>query len=214
VKNILVYGDSLSWGIIPGTRMRQPRHLRWPGVLERSLNKHNHGVQVIEDCLNGRRTMLDDPIKQGRNGLSGLAQCIEAHSPLHLVILMLGTNDFQSMHDFSATDSAKGIEALVDCVRSAPIEEGMPVPPILIVSPPPVSLALGTMSEKFLGAAAKFKGVAQVYRAVAQKQDTAFFDAGLITPASLVDGVHLDTPQHLILGERIAEFILAELALF
>ena len=46
-------------------------------------------VHVIEDCLNGRRTVWEDPFKAGRNGLEGLAQRIEVNSPLDLVILML-----------------------------------------------------------------------------------------------------------------------------
>lgn len=59
-------------------------------------------MRVIEDCLNGRRTVWDDPFKPGRNGLVGMEQRIEMHSPLALVILMLGTNDFQSMHPHNA----------------------------------------------------------------------------------------------------------------
>ena len=35
--NVLVYGDSLSWGIVPGERRRLPFEQRWPGVLERGL---------------------------------------------------------------------------------------------------------------------------------------------------------------------------------
>ena len=34
MKQILVYGDSLSWGIVPGTRRRLPFAERWPGILE------------------------------------------------------------------------------------------------------------------------------------------------------------------------------------
>ena len=98
MKQILVYGDSLTWGIIPGTRRRLPFTQRWPAVLEAGLFEAGHPVRVIEDCLNGRRTVWDDPFKPGRNGLAGIEQRIEVNSPLSLVILMLGTNDFQSMH--------------------------------------------------------------------------------------------------------------------
>lgn len=59
-----------------------------------SLNRSGATIRIIEDCLNGRRTVWEDPFKPGRNGLAGLAQRIEIHSPLALVILMLGTNDF------------------------------------------------------------------------------------------------------------------------
>ena len=68
MKQILVYADSLSWGIVPGTRQRQPFDRRWPGVLENRLNRPDSRVRIIEDCLNGRRTVWDDPFKPGRNG--------------------------------------------------------------------------------------------------------------------------------------------------
>jgi lysophospholipase L1-like esterase len=98
MHQILVYSDSLTWGIIPNTRNRLPFDERWPGVLENKLNTSGHKVRVIEDCLNGRRTVWDDPFKPGRKGLECLAQRVEINSPLSLVILMLGTNDFQIFH--------------------------------------------------------------------------------------------------------------------
>ena len=90
MQHILVYSDSASWGIIPPTRRRLPFDARWPGVMELALLKSGRQVRVVEDCLNGRRTVWDDPFKAGRNGLLGLAQRIEIHSPLALVMLMLG----------------------------------------------------------------------------------------------------------------------------
>ena len=107
MKHILVYSDSISWGIIHTTRNRFPFHQRWPGILENNLNKAGKDVRVIEDCLNGRRTIYNDPIRPGRNGLIGLSERIEVNSPLELVILMLGTNDFQANHEHTAEDAAK-----------------------------------------------------------------------------------------------------------
>ncbi len=106
MQQVLVYADSLSWGIVPLTRNRLPFDRRWPGVMEIALGERGMKVRVIEDCLNGRRTVWDDPFKPGRNGLAGLAQRIEANSPLALVILMLGTNDLQSMHPHNAWHAA------------------------------------------------------------------------------------------------------------
>lgn len=37
MQHVLVYSDSLSWGIIPTTRKRLPFDERWPGVLENTL---------------------------------------------------------------------------------------------------------------------------------------------------------------------------------
>ena len=207
MRQILLYGDSLSWGIIPTTRQRLPFDARWPGVMENQLNAQGQSVRVIEDCLNGRRTVWDDPYKPGRNGLDGLAQRIEIHSPLALVILMLGTNDFQSMHPHNAWHAAQGIGALVAAIRQAPIEPGMPMPPILIVAPPPIEEPKGPIAPKFLGADAKCAGLADAYCAVAAALDCPFFDAGTATAASRVDGIHLDADQHATLGAAMRNIV-------
>ena len=136
MKQVLVYSDSLTWGIIPNTRKRLQFDARWPGVLENTLIREGIPTRVIEDCLNGRRTVWGDPFNAGRNGVEGLAQRIEVHSPLDLVILMLGTNDFQSVHSYTAWHSAQGIRALIAEIRGAPIEPGMPIPEILVIAPP------------------------------------------------------------------------------
>jgi lysophospholipase L1-like esterase len=207
MRQILVYADSLSWGIVPGTRRRLPFEQRWPGVMERALTGPGETVRVLEDCVNGRRTVWDDPYKPGRNGLAGIAERIEAHSPLALVILMLGTNDFQTMHANDAWCSAQGVAALVRAIRGAAIEPGMPVPPVLVVAPPPFDDPRGPLGPKFKDAAAKSAGLADAFRAVATELGCAFFDAGSATPASRVDGIHLDADQHATLGRALATVV-------
>ncbi|MDP8567426.1 SGNH/GDSL hydrolase family protein [Methylophilus aquaticus] len=204
MQQILVYSDSLSWGIIPDTRQRLPFAQRWPGVLEIALTQSGQDARVIEDCLNGRRTVFEDPFKPGRNGLHGLAQCIESHSPLALVILMLGTNDFQSMHPHTAWHATQGMATLIQTVRCAPIEPGMPVPPILVIAPPAVTTPRGSIAPKFAGAEEKCKGLADAYQQVCEQLRCAFFDAGSIVTSSRIDGIHLDADQHLRLGIALA----------
>ncbi len=206
-SQILVYGDSLSWGIIPGTRQRLEFAQRWPGVVEGELRRKGRSVRVIEDCLNGRRTAWEDPFKPGRNGLAGLEQRIEASSPLDLVIIMLGTNDFQSVHQHGLWHSAQGMAALVQAVRRAPIEPGMPVPGVLIVAPPAIQPPKGTMAPKFEGADRKSVGLADAYGAVAEELGCHFFDAGRVIGSSAVDGVHLDAEQHATLGRALARVV-------
>jgi lysophospholipase L1-like esterase len=213
MQHILVYADSLSWGIIPNTRKRLAFSQRWPGVMEFELNNAGKRARIIEDCLNGRRTVWDDPFKPGRNGLDGLAQRIEIHSPLSLVVLMLGTNDFQSMHQYNAWHSAQGIASLVNTIREAPIESGMPVPSILVVAPPPIQDPKGLLAPKFDGAQQKCVGLAAAYREVAVALSCHFFDAGSVTPASRVDGIHLDVDQHQLLGKAMAGVVVPMLSL-
>jgi lysophospholipase L1-like esterase len=204
MKQILVYADSLSWGIIPTTRQRLLFDQRWPGVLEGALLKRGCQVRVLEDCLNGRRTVFEDPFLPGRNGLLELAQKIEMHSPLALVVLMLGTNDFQSVHPHTAWHAAQGVATLVRRIRQAPVEPGMPVPPVLVVVPPPIVSPKGPIAAKFAGAADKSIGLARAYSEVCAALDCGYFDAATVTTSSRVDGIHLDVDQHTLLGEALA----------
>jgi lysophospholipase L1-like esterase len=213
LQQILVYADSLSWGIVPDTRKRLEFDARWPGVLEGELGRGGLRVRVLEDCLNGRRTVWDDPYKPGRNGLEGLEQRIEIHSPLAGVVLLLGTNDFQIMHDNDAWQSGQGIAALVRAIRRAPIEPGMPVPPILVVVPPAIQTPKGPIAAKFRGGGGKCTGLAAAYAEVARELDCGVFDAGQVTTSSRVDGVHLDADQHHALGLALAPVVVEAFAL-
>ncbi len=212
MHQIFVYGDSMSWGIVPGTRKRLAFEQRWPGVLERSLLSVGKSVRVIEDCLNGRRTVWDDPFKSGRKGIEGIGQRIEAQSPLALVVLMLGVNDFQNTHQNNAWLSAQGVGALVTAIRQAPIEPDMPVPPILVVAPPEMSQPKGSMALKFDGGEVRCKGWAKALHDVATSLGCHFFDASQIISPSVVDGVHLDAPEHLVLGQALGHSIAPLLA--
>ena len=204
MQQILIYSDSLTWGIIPDTRQRLPFDKRWPGLFEATLDVAEKDVRIIENCLNGRRTCWADPFKDGRDGSQGLAQVIEMHSPLALVILMLGTNDFQCMHNNNAWLSSQGMAKLVDIVRKAPIEPGMPVPEVMIVCPPLIAEPKGDMASKFHGAEKRCSGLPAEFERVANELSVLYFDANTIIGTSQVDGVHLDAGQHEMLGKALA----------
>lgn len=209
MRRILIYGDSLSWGIRPGTRERFSFDQRWPGVMAGQLRDMQRPVDVIEDCLNGRRTVWDDPFKPGRNGLAGLEQRMEVNAPLHLVMLLLGTNDFQVMHSHDPWASAQGVATLVGAIRRAPVEPGMPVPDILVIAPPEIQRARGAIAPKFRNADIKAVGLNAALRTVAEDTGCLFFDAADVTRSSRVDGVHLDADQHAQLGAALAARVAA-----
>ena len=212
MKQILVYADSLSWGIIPMSRNRFAFHQRWPGILEINLKSLGEEVRVIEDCLNGRRTIYEDPIKPGRNGRIGLGQRIEVNSPLSLVILMLGTNDFQANHNHTAADAKNGMRTLINEIRNATIEPGMNMPEILVIAPPPILEPKGDIAAKFKGAEKKCIGLAEAYKDLCEEMGCQFFDAASVTSSSKVDGVHFDINQHLAFGNAVTKFISAKLS--
>ncbi len=196
MKSILCYGDSNTWGYIPGAAQRYPRDVRWPGVLQAKLGADFH---VIEEGLNARTTVMDDPIRGGaiKNGLSYLRPCLESHAPLDLVILALGVNDLKHRFGFSAYDIAANIATLIGVIQ--PI-------PVLLVSPPHVG-PLSALAELFAGAPEKSRQLAPHYQAIAKQLGCHFFDAATLVQTSPIDGVHWAADQHVLLGSRLAEMV-------
>ena len=107
---VLCYGDSNTYGRDARTKGRLPKRERWPGVMQKGLG---------EEGLNGRTTVWDDPVRGGskRNGGQYLLPCLESHSPLDLVMLMLGTNDCKARFAVTAHDIAQSIGYLIEIVR-------------------------------------------------------------------------------------------------
>lgn len=56
-KRILCYGDSNTWGYIPGTAKRHDTKTRWTGMLQDKLGDE---YEIIEEGLNSRTTIIDD----------------------------------------------------------------------------------------------------------------------------------------------------------
>jgi lysophospholipase L1-like esterase len=196
MRQILVYGDSVAWGIIPGSLRRLSFGKRWPGALDFLLNQQGAGVRVIENCLNSSKTVLDDPFRSGRNGAQGLAEVVELYSPLALIIIALGTNDFQATHDNRAWASVLGVGRLIGIVRQAPVEPGMPRPDILALASPRFDEPKAENFLKFLGAPERSKGFAGALEDMAHAKSARFFDLNSVTSASPADGIHLDEAQH------------------
>jgi hypothetical protein len=84
----------------------------------------------------------------------------------------------------------------------------MPVPPIMLVAPPKMQKAKGNIALKFENAEEKAIGLSAAIESVAQECGCYFFDAGLVTETSRVDGVHLDEDQHRALAVALSKAIL------
>jgi lysophospholipase L1-like esterase len=200
MKRVLCYGDSNTWGYDPQSRERFPAETRWTGVLADRLGAD---YLVIEEGLNGRTTQFDDPLEEGRNGLTYLRPCVESHCPLDAVIVMLGTNDLKQRFNLSASDIAESAAGLADHARRyARSEDGSP-PRVLLVAPPAI-VALTEFDQMFAGAQEKSRQFSHYYRLAAGWYDLPFFDAGAVIISSEKDGIHFDADEHRKLGEALA----------
>jgi lysophospholipase L1-like esterase len=199
-KTILCFGDSNTWGWNPVTQARYPRDERWPGVLRRELGD---GYLIIEEGLNGRTTVWDDPIEGYKNGKEYLIPCLDTHKPIDLVIIMLGTNDLKMRFSLPACDIAEGAGVLVDVVLKSVAGPGDSAPMILLIAPPPLG-ELSDFAETFQGGAAKSKKLAAHFGRVAEERGCPLLDASGVIVSSDIDGVHFDPSEHHKLGVAVA----------
>lgn len=200
MKRVLCYGDSNTWGYEPATGERLPEDVRWPGVLARELGE---GYRVIEEALNGRTTVHDDPIEEHRNGRAYLEPCLQSHAPLDLVVISLGVNDLKARFSLSASDVADGAGVLADVALGSRIGPYDGAPVVLLVAPPPLG-NLTELSEMFAGAEEKSRELGTQYRRVADQRGCTLLDASGIVASSSRDGLHLEAAEHQKLGRTIA----------
>jgi lysophospholipase L1-like esterase len=211
MKTILCFGDSNTWGwnpeksteSIPG---RFAPDIRWTGVLQRSLG---NSFSVIEEGLNSRTTVIDDPLNEYRNGKKYLIPCLHSHTPLDIVVIMLGSNDLKVRFSMTATDIAYGVEILVNIVRTSCLSLQNSIPNVLVLTPPPVGQLTPEDNLSWAGAQNKSMQVGEYLKMSSEKNSYHLLDTHtLITPDELsTDGVHLTESCHKKLGEAVAKKI-------
>ena len=204
---ILCYGDSNTHGTLPLEQLGKfARHApgdRWPDVMANALGPDH---TVLSEGLPGRTTVHDDPVEGGmRNGLTVLPAILHSHTPIDLMILMLGTNDLKHRFSVTAFEIARSLERLVLVTRAENV-----VRDILLVAPAPV-LESGILKDVFAGAEARQQGLADHIKAAAERQGCGFFDAGSVASPSPQDGVHWEASAHHALGAAMADAVGARL---
>ena len=144
MKTILCFGDSNTYGLIPGTKERYPEDIRWTGILGQRLK--NRGFRVVEEGLVGRTTIFPDNLRPGRDGSELLPVLLESHYPVDELILMLGTNDCTPELGLSPEQIAGGMEKLITLTeQESPGLQGY-IPEIIVTVPAAVSIP-GTLLQ-------------------------------------------------------------------
>ena len=212
-KHIVCFGDSNTHGYTSdpadcadgGSRFNEDE--RWPCLLQRHLGE---GCLVIEEGLNSRTTVFDDPLGEGLSGISYITPCLSTHAPVDLLIIMLGTNDTKGRFAVSAPCIAQGMARLVKKAMDTPCwgEKG---PNILVLAPPPMPEEVyggifgDTMGE---GCAEKSRQLAGYYAQQCELLGCHFADAGLFgCEYNKIEYMHLTRKSHAVMAEKLAELV-------
>ena len=206
-KVVLCYGDSNTWGQNDDKNYagRHVSNVRWTGKLQELLGDSYY---VIEEGLGGRTTDLEhyDPAKQSRNGLTYFKPSISSHSPLDVVVIMLGTNDLKLQYQRTASEIANTLKLFVDEARySNPKAKVLLVSPIFVddTAPKFVEYYDGTYDKV---SADKSRQLGNEIKRVADETGSFFLDASKVAKAGQ-DGIHFDEQSHLALAQVLVELL-------
>ena len=211
MKTILAFGDNLTWGFDPATEARHAYEDRWTSVLEARLGD---GVRVIDEGLAGRTTAFDDQTGlPERNGARILPTLLASHTPIDVLIIMLGYSELRGFMGRNAIGSMYGMQRLIEIVRTFPYHPPYAAPAILVVSPPPLApTEHPELSRMFEGRIEESIMVAGHYKRLCMNTGVAFFDAAPVAAVSPLDGAHLDAVNSRALGQALVPVVKAMLA--
>ncbi|MBR1931287.1 MAG: arylesterase [Lachnospiraceae bacterium] len=200
MQQIVCFGDSNTWGLIPdGHHERFSWGERWTSILQERLG--NEEFHVIEEGLCGRTTVFHDEFRRGRCGVKALPMILESHYPIHIIVLMLGTNDCKTLFHASAEIIGKGIEKLLEVIRVYAKDSK-----VLLISP--IHLGERVFEEGFdpefdRRSVEESRRLKKVYEKIASQYGIDFLAASDYAVPSEIDMEHLNKEGH----ERIAKAI-------
>ena len=207
MKHILCYGDSLTWGYDAETSARFPYDKRWTGILQKELG---HAYRIIEEGLNGRTTVFNDAFTPNQAygvGADVLPMILSSHAPLDLVIIMLGTNDFQAHRHADAKTAARGCGSCINQVFGSNAGRDNGIPKVLLVAPPVPEKPVGFMEVAFGDDLSGIEKMAHYYEVTAEFYGVGFMNAAKEVKTNGVDGIHLNEKDNALLAQCFAEKI-------
>lgn len=206
MMNILCFGDSNTYGRSPLYPYgRWPRTIRWTGLLQSLLGPDYY---VIEEGYCGRTTAFIDRRDPYMSGIDALVPILKSHSPLDLIIVMLGTNDMQAHFASNARDSAGSLKRIIESINGHYLSQRKNPPDILIASP----ILIGEDIERSIfpsydySAHTKSLELAKEYKKIAEEMNTLFLDCSLIAEPG-EDSLHLNESGHKNIANALFKLI-------
>ena len=206
-KRILCYGDSNTYGFNPYDCSRYNENQRWSGILKQSLKDK---YEVIEEGQNNRTGIADNPDGFEYSAQRHFPKLISKIGQIDILILAVGTNDLQYLFDVSFKNIERGIENLITIAKSHKVKNIILVPPVRIRD----CVLSGMFSNQFDELSIKkSKRVDRIYKKLARVLNCNYIDFNDFVKPSDKDGLHYDISSHVIIAEKLKNFITEQIAL-
>ncbi len=199
--NILCFGDSNTFGFIPGSGERYNKNERWSGILQGLLyNKY----RITEAGCNNRTAFCINPAGDLFTGTKAIVPYLKNHKDWDLIILALGTNDLQFAYNVSYDEIYNGISSLVKLIQSSSNAK------ILLVCPSQIrkNVLNSFFSQMFDETSIeKSLQMPEIYNKIAKEKNICCLDLNSIAQTSDTDGLHYTKDAHRLIANAVAKII-------
>lgn len=206
-KHILCYGDSNTWGYCAESDGgRFDDESRWTMQLQHILGD---SYFICEEGLNGRTSVFEDPLFEGRNGFATLTPVLRSHKPLDLLIIMLGTNDCKQRFAATAQNIADGVSRIVTKAKQLD-DIWKNLPRILVVAPIIIGDGIYKADAYFDmgdGCVEKSVKLPSLLKEMTKEQNCFFYDSNEVVVPNKIDFIHFNSESHTKLAAELAKII-------
>ena len=200
MKKILCYGDSNTFGYNPKNGGRYDEKSRWSAILKENLSNN---FQIIEEGLNNRTGFAESPDGFKYSGSKHLSYLLDELSDIEILILAIGTNDFQFRYNISE----KIIEEKLSELLNKTIDKKIKT---IVISPVELQENILKSNFSFLfneDSINKSKKLIKTYEKVSFDKNCAYLNFNRSIKPSSYDGLHYEKEAHLLIAQKLSEVI-------
>ena len=198
MKKVLCFGDSNTYGFVPGKCTRYDKNTRWTGVLQALCGSD---FSIIEGGCNNRTAFVDNPAGTEQTGYKILPEYF-TKDYFDIVVLAIGINDLQLFFRPTLEEFEQGMEKLIKITKDL-----SPNAKIILVCPSKLDLAgikSGVFSFQFDEISVEKSGkLSPIYKSLAEKYKCHFIDLNNIVDVSPLDGLHFSAESHKKIAENL-----------
>ena len=200
MKKILCFGDSNTWGFVPGSGKRFDSQTRWPSVLQALFE---NTVKIVEAGCCNRTAFIDNPDGIEQTGYKILPKYLD--SSYDIVILALGINDLQFFFKPSDSQIKNGIAKLIEKAQKL-----CPNADIILMVPAVLTddIFSNYFKEQFnTESIIQSQKVPEIFKQVAEDKKVLLFNLNDFVKVSEVDGLHFSADSHKKIAKELYLFL-------
>lgn len=199
-KNILCFGDSNTYGYVPGEGTRYPDGVRWTSVL---ADKLGLDYKIFEAGCNNRACFVNHVDGEKFIGRKFIHKYLPYN--IDVIVSALGSNDVQKVYKQSVEDLEAGFEEYIEYLKSTFNKSKI----IVLIPPVITSSVLNTrFSSLFDSRSVEMsKHLPEIWEKVAYNRGCYYLNLNSVVTVSEKDGLHYDLNSHIMIGYELAKFI-------